>query len=244
MTGGREPSCSEAVLAQGLFGTSNSLNAAYAESPQGPFRVAGDVTTVTVPEGINCTSRDTWASTAAAAQAQGYDVGSYDFRAYILPQGVCGWAGNVDIRDKRLQSTRCEFPKILAHEMGHAIGTYHAGTPGSECGDDSCVMGSGAKPIVQYNAPHRVGLHWTDATTINQNGTYTVIATELDNHAILRFSKDANTHYYLSYREPIGVDVNLSADYLNSVSIHAFSRNPGPGVASSGFLSWTLQPVA
>ena len=48
--------------------------------------------------------------------------------------------------------------------------------------------------------------------------------------------------YYLSFRAPIGEDVDLEAEYLNQVSIHTFLSDPTADGDQHSWLLATLEP--
>jgi len=64
-------------------------------------------------------------------------------------------------------------PRLVAHELGHNMGLYHAARNGDEYGDPTCAMG----PVDNYidsqrlcfNAPHLISLGWANSTSLQIN---------------------------------------------------------------------------
>jgi hypothetical protein len=112
---------------------------------------------------------------------------------------------------------------LFSHELGHNLGFHHAATPGTEYGDASDPMG--AAKLVQSNAPNRVMAGWLTGAQIQDvgaGGSYVVNALQTSTGTrVLRLPKrDTSEYYYVSLRQPSGVDANLWSTYQNTLSIH------------------------
>jgi hypothetical protein len=248
-----EVSCSEANLDASTFGTTNSINAVYSESSRGTLSISGSVTTADLSGYSKADLQphcevytDPNATMAVTINnAGGIDPADYDKIMYVLPPGTCGWGGNLHSAGKYIYTTQCDSPRILAHELGHSLGFYHASTDYTcngrkEYMDHSDPMGDGAL-LSQFNGPHLVHEGWLPANAVldvTTSGTYNLEATEVNGAShpqILRIKKPGTTseYYYLSLRRPIGLDTNLvgyvneicNDTYLDQVTIHRFDHN-------------------
>ena len=94
-----------------------------------------------------------------AAQHPGVNMNDYVHKAYLIPSQVsgCSWGGvayvNACANDRGPNAyckawIRTGSAQVLAHELGHNVGTIHAaddfnddGTQGAEYGDYTDVMG-------------------------------------------------------------------------------------------------------
>jgi hypothetical protein len=224
-----------------------SIDDLYQETSSGAIRFSGSVVG---PYAIDYTSDScafsTWGDAIdAAARADGLDPDAYTRKLYVLPRNGCPAAGigTVGGNPSRAWVFSCELPDVFGHELGHNLGMMHAGTPSSEYGDGTDIMGIGGGPLRQVNAPHKEQMGWLlDAETqfVTQDGLYEVAPLALDpTYAVapraLKISKpDTNESYYLSYRTAIGFDANLSYfRHLDRLSVH---RYPADGSLSNTYL--------
>ena len=131
---------------------------------------------------------------------------------------------------------RCDQEGVYAHEFGHNLGMNHASTLANEYGDTTDPLGSALSGLRQLNAPHQEQMGWRSSdkfTTITQSGTFYIApleltAAETDLAQVLKIAKpDSNDYYYLSYRQPIGFDANLSATLTQRLHIHLYKGNGG-----------------
>jgi len=231
--------CEEAELWASTFATTDSVNAVYSESSRGALWLTGDVATFNIGYSVadGCLFEEWGAAADAAATAAGYDVAAYDKLIYVMPddvlQGTCPMFGTAGSDRIRVWTNLCQVPRIMAHELGHTFGWYHASTADSELGDRSDPMGGGWNgPLAQFNAPHLALAGWLTGTAvldIGTPGTYAMDATELDTAVaehpqILRLAKpDTDEYYYVSFRNAIDLDANLEPLYRDDVvSVHLF----------------------
>ena len=131
----------------------------------------------------------------------------------------------------------------LAHELGHNVGWHHAATDPNnngfnqsesgdvEYGDQSDTMGYCCVEK-KFNAVHMDQIGWYDdqptgtMLTVAGSGNYTLVPLGTDPNSatgpqILKVSKpDTGEVYYLSYRQKVGLDTNISTTYTTGVNIH------------------------
>lgn len=131
----------------------------------------------------------------------------------------------------------------LAHELGHNVGWHHAATDPNnngysasdsadlEYGDTSGTMGYCCTEK-KFNAVHMDQIGWYDnlplgtMITATSGGNFTLAPLGSDpdlaiDAQIIKLDKpDSNESYYLSYRQPTGLDANLSSAYTTGLSIH------------------------
>ncbi len=115
------------------FNNADSVAAYYAESSWGKLNLTGTVFGwYTIPSTSTSCSYTTWANEARAlAAAQGYADSSFDNVVYGFPKtSACAWNGlaNLPGRNSWLNGTSGMTLRVMAHELGHNLGTHHAQT--------------------------------------------------------------------------------------------------------------------
>lgn len=187
-----------------------------------------------------------WATDAKNAATQaGVNLSLYKHFMFILPKSVkCQWGGigtlgcasTCNTWVKGYDANQVYSQLIYTHELGHNMGMHHAasdlnndGTTDAEYGDAACTMGTGDYQYYkEVNAPHRDQMHWFDAfpnniKTVTGEGQYILSSLEAGTKnglLALRFKKNANETYYVSYRKNIGVFGPGTPNYLDKISIH------------------------
>lgn len=225
--------------------STNSINAYYQDNSFGQTSFAGQVVG---PFTINYTSTSAdyygWASAAdAQATSHGVNLNNYAHKVYIVPQSsdpsMAGWAGLGTIGGSPSQAwifgPYYAYVKVIAHELGHNIGTHHAANfdGSSEYGDNSDVMGGWGgygDQMPQMCAARKVEFGWVPSqrvTTATGNGSYTISQLEAAGTAaqVLKVHKaDTSEDWYFGYRTAVGFDsTNLPPQYLGT-QVH---RAPG-----------------
>ncbi len=225
--------CTADDLQTRLFGTSGqTMNVGYQQSSGNRVSFSGQVIG---PLTINYASTDVcdhaaWTSAAdAAAVAAGVNPSNFLRVSYAMPANPnCGWSGLATLGGQaptRSWVQSCTDTGVFSHEVGHNLLFNHAATPTFEYGDASDPMG-GAK-LVQSNAANRVMAGWLDAGQIQDvstGGSYAITALESSGATspqVLRLAKpDTAETYYVSLRQPMGLDGALSVSFQNTLSIH------------------------
>jgi hypothetical protein len=226
--------CTPSDLQSRLFGSAGAtLDQGYRQSSGGLVSFTGNVIGPfnTAYSSTGACDHNGWANAGkAAAQAAGINLAAYQRISYVTPRNTnCGWTGLGSLGGTPPTPTwvqQCTSTGMFSHELGHNLGFHHAATPGVEYGDASDPMG--AAKLVQSNAPNRVMAGWLGSgqvMDVGVGGTYALNALEAAPSAgaaqVLRLRKpDTNESYYLSLRQPIGVDTALWSTYQNTISIH------------------------
>ena len=190
------------------------------------------------------------AADAAALDQHGVSVSGYQHRIYIMANGSsgCNWLALGVVGGYGSTGTLRSWSRILdasalAHEVGHNVGWHHAATDTNnngynasestdvEYGDTSGTMGYCCTEK-KFNAVHMDQIGWYDnqpagtMLTVAGGDNYTLVPLGTDPNSatgpqILKVSKpDTGEVYYLSYRQKIGGDINLSTAYTNGLNIH------------------------
>jgi len=202
----------------------------------------------------NCDTGSIASDGKAAAQASGYNLGNYDRFIYLMASnsGCSSWWGYATIGGSDVWvNGKYQFTThIVAHEMGHNFGLYHAHTDDcgtavlcssgtlSEYGDWIDVMG---KPFYSqdghFDSFHKEQLGWLNSgaqppiTTVTSDGSYTLspYETQDSNPKALKILQSSNSsennYYYVEYRQAIGADSFLSgySDILGGIVLHSAS---------------------
>jgi hypothetical protein len=248
---------SEQLLADIMFGSRQigrrNVDGCYRDSSYGVLGFGGrsfpgtttDVVRVAIadpsPSLAGVCNYDLWAENAdAAAVAEGVDLSAYQHRMYVLPDATgCTWAGlgYVGCGEScrawsRTSGLVCGYPDILAHELGHNIGLWHArtanidGTASCTYCDTSDFMGYGINTLRALNAPHKDYLGWLGGGRVVDGaagGAFTVSALGMQNPPspqVVKIVPPSGSPYWLSYRAPIGYDAELESRYFNTLHVH------------------------
>jgi hypothetical protein len=177
-----------------------------------------------------------WANEAdEVVRGLGIDVSTYARRVYVIPRGTaCSYAGlgQVGGTSTRAWVLRCDLNDVYAHELGHNFGWGHAAKGTNPYGDVSGIMGYSGYNLRHANGPHQVQMNWVGngrVQDISTDGDYWIDALALiDDQAVgpqvLRFPKaDDGAYYYVSYRDTIGFDDNLSNLYRRRMNVHRYA---------------------
>lgn len=223
-------SCSAADLGAKVFGvTGATTNVQYQESSRGSVSFSGrSVGPFALPyASTSACDLTAWSNAAeAAAKAAGIDTSQYQHVSYVTPKNPsCGFTGMGEMPGRRSWVMGCVPAGVFAHELGHNLGFNHAATAASEYGDLSDAMGGNA--VVQAHGPNHVHAGWLPPgafTDVSSGGSYALAALELTAPAspqVLRIAKpDTAEYYYVSLRQPIGLDAGLWSTFQNAVSVH------------------------
>ncbi|HWX19010.1 MAG TPA: hypothetical protein VN578_03785 [Candidatus Binatia bacterium] len=233
--------CSVETVSNTVFSlTQSSVNTVYQETSFSNLLWNGLVAgPYTIDYGTSSCDPNGWANAAdAAASAAGININPYDHKVYVLPNsGMCGWGGLATIggNPSRAWISSCNNIFQYAHELGHGLGMNHAssdanndGVVDAEYGDSSDFM-SASYTLTRLNAPHMAQMAWTPKSktqVLASSGTYRIgpleaLSTATTWPQMLTFPIPGSSEsYYISYRQPIGLDANLSGAYTPGVSVH------------------------
>ena len=258
------PGTTPAAVNSVLFGATGSLDAFYSEQSNGNLRFAGDVAQVSV--GSTPTAGCPWQNWASAAQIAAQDAGyvlaNYDEFVYFF-YGIqgCGFAGVAYVGGPGAHMNGTTDLRVVAHEVGHNLGSWHAGTlacknsvgavvpladhcTAQEYGSQFDVMGS---TLRQLNAPNRVAAHLLDENaikTVSGDGMYRIGPLEsATGIRALRIPRASGQNMYVELRRPFGAFDTWAAtdDLINGVLLnedHIDSDGNGvPDAYHSGLVS-------
>lgn len=165
-------------------GTMDSVAQFFDAASYGQQKLAVTVTdkvTMALPASCDFNSIGPAAETAAKAANPAWDANNYLFTVYLFPgQGNCGWNGLAYVgypRKAWINGGGNFQTGIVAHEMGHNFGLYHAGsisgTSVAEYGDQCSTMGNANG--MQFNAYQKWKLGWIpdSAIKVHTAGTAT-----------------------------------------------------------------------
>jgi len=225
--------CTAADLQNRLFATGGAtMNQGYIESSGGLVTFSGKVIgpfNISYTSTGSCDTNGWSMALDSAARAAGFDPSTYTRVSYVTPKNAtCGWSGLGSLGGTPPTHTwiqSCGSTGVFSHELGHNLLFNHASTATSEYGDYSDPMG--ATMLVQSNAANRVMAGWIGSGQIldvSVGGSYAVSAVEsatATSPRALRLPKpDTGETYYVSMRQPTGIDANLLSGYQNVLSIH------------------------
>jgi hypothetical protein len=231
--------CSVADVHNLVFGTANSVNDLYRQTSNGAVSWSGATYgPYTLPYSSTTCSDTTWsAELQKMAQAQGIDVSQYPRKVFVFPSNSCGYLGSATVGGSTSSAwiAKCGGVDTYAHELGHNLSFRHSSTPSSTYGDNSDVMGGATGMLRQLNAPNKVRAGWipsSNVLNINGSGTFTIAPTAavspLSPQAIVLPKPDTSDNYYISLRQGVGYDNNLSTSYKGLVSVHRGTNSSMP----------------
>jgi NPCBM-associated, NEW3 domain of alpha-galactosidase/Astacin (Peptidase family M12A) len=187
----------------------------------------------------NCDTGTIKADAQAAAQAAGYNLGSYNRFIYLMSRntGCSSWWGWATIggSDVWINGEYQLTTHVVAHEMGHNLGLYHSHT--NDCGTAVlCSSGTfseygdwiddmGAPSYTHdghFDSFQKERLGWLNngtqpsITTVSSSGTYVIGPYEAQdgNPKALKIlqsnTSSGSSYYYVEYRQAMGADSFLS----------------------------------
>ncbi|MGB2694298.1 MAG: flexitail domain-containing putative surface protein [Dehalococcoidia bacterium] len=117
-----------------VFTGDASVNAYYQEVSGGTVSLTGarqpdgDIFGwYTVPyNNTGCRIYDWRDAVSAAATANGYDLSAYDHVIFMFPHTSCGWGGFAWFLHRHSYINGAPTLRVVAHEIGHNLGLYHA----------------------------------------------------------------------------------------------------------------------
>jgi hypothetical protein len=202
----------------------------------------------------NCDTGTIKTDAQAAAQAAGYNLGNYSRFIYLMSKntGCSAWWGWATIggSDVWINGEYTFTAHVVAHEMGHNFGLYHAHT--DDCGT-AVLCGSGTYSEYgdwiddmgtpsytqdgHFDSFHKELLGWLNSgtqpsiTTVTSSGTYVIGPYEAQdgNPKALKIlqsnTSSGSNYYYVEYRQAMGADSFLSnySDILGGVVVHLAS---------------------
>ncbi|MGP8306656.1 Ig-like domain-containing protein [Vibrio sp. YIC-376] len=215
-----------------VFGEVNSF---YQENSYGKTWLSGQVLgwyTLPLSNQVCDTASQRDEADALALQ-DGVDVNDYQRIIYIVSGTACleGGIGTMDTLPTRAYIHNTVDARVIAHELGHNLGLYHAHaldcgdvTLGSNCkemeyGDSYDVMGVSA--MGYFNAYSKEQLGWINNTNepkvqkVTNNGTYTLTnyeSTDPNQTIALKIPRGTTSAnglpewFYIEYRQAIGFD--------------------------------------
>lgn len=194
----------------------------------------------------------------SAATAAGVNLANYAHQVYAFPANACGWwgLGSVGGAPSSAWINGSFQLQVVAHEMGHNLGLYHAhslscggvtlGTTctSSEYGDTLDTMGYSA---YHFNSFQKERLGWLGygsspaLTTVTSSGTYAIDPYETNGSAskALKIARGTTgSYFYLELRRGLGFDASLGSNSNISSGVVFHLASPSDG-ASSNLLDMT-----
>lgn len=244
--------CSIASITDIMFTDPNgqSVDAVYRDNSNDCVSFSG---TVVGPYTIDFSSTGAcdpsqWAEAAQAAAVEaGVNAASYARKVYVLPPNSCPMSGYGSVGGATSEAWvfGCNVRRIYQHELGHNLGLMHASSPGDEYGDNTDPMGIYfISRVFGFNSPHRLQMGWlpeTSVQTISESGLYEIAplglrsASTIAPQALLIRKPDTGEYFVVSYRFPVGYDINIDGLYFYRSTVHRYW--PGPAVFDTYILA-------
>ena len=237
------PAYTQTQAQQVMSTNAGSVANYYSETSYGSQLLNVTVTSSWVTMNLAATCEYSQISTYANAAAQAlnpvYNAANYSFVVYLFPQQPCGWAGLAYVgfpHQAFINGTGSFITQVIAHEMGHNFGLYHAGSLScgsasiggsctvSEYGDPWDTMGN--QRAMHFNAMQKSSLGWIPATSVKTHSSgsanYTLSPLETggaSTYAVKIPTSNTSRTYWLEFRQPIGFDAPLAAYPNNGVQV-------------------------
>lgn len=250
-----------------LAGTSPSVGGTFHRCSYGRTRMTTATSNVTEIVRLGCASNDNtwtfnscefadfdgWADAAnARLRAQGVPVDTYKYKVYLIPAGLCGWAG--------LAYTGCDgsfecrawiegnfwgTPMVMVHEMGHNFFQDHSGAGTDEYGDTTCAMGSCCHDRC-YNTPRAWHMGWTTLRQVSSThlpALGSALSLSMNSQSLNRTAvgiridvsgwAPAALPVFVGFRTANGLDGSLSPLGMSN-KVHIYQSIIGPGSGPVG----------
>ncbi len=199
---------------------------------------------LTINQAGNCSYNLIGPAAEAAAKAANpavWDAANYNYVVYLFSHQSCGWLGLAYVgfpHKAWINGTGSFKTSVIAHEMGHNFGLYHAGSltcagvpisnigcSVAEYGDTFSTMGNSGYSM-HYNAAQKLALGWIPASSVRTHTTgtagYDLDPLELPGGALYAVkipTANPNRTYWLEYRQPTGFDAGLANYPHNGVQV-------------------------
>ena len=195
------------------------------------------------------------AANAASKTLAGLDPATFGYVVYLFPNyGKCGWSGLAYVgwpHQAYINGTGSFVTSVVAHEMGHNFGLWHAGSlrcsgvpigcktgdagaSAAEYGDPFSTMGN--QHAGHFNSAQKFNLGWFAPTAVITHhpgiATYTLSPIETAGaslYAVTIPSVKLTRTYWVEYRQPVG-----SFDTFGYTSNGAQIRVESPFDVTSG----------